>query len=319
MAGKDYAGCGARFTPICAGLAWRAIILAPDGTVTKRAGVDMRYGYVTNLALAASFALTAPVAAQQLDVSGQWRNGRPFGNFDIVLQQNGNSVGGTYHLGKINGVLDGNVLTGSFSDIMAAGQFRLTFSADGNSFSGDARTGSGVEHWTGVRIGTLATTPEGILRARAKLDQVQAAGGTFEQQARTACKNLFTATYYGAGDTWTTSQVTGPNPFTQVLGAVQGTSYAQVSKVAVAQTIEASISPAEQLNGLQYRAQIGFTGQVFRGWSGGNWQPWQDLGGRSFVNCSYQVKNGAATISAVELLSGIELERLTRPSSIPGG
>jgi hypothetical protein len=267
--------------------------------------------------------------AQVPDISGQWRNTRRFGVYDLILKQDGNQVTGTYHLGKIQGTLNGNVLTGTYSDIGSSGDFQLTFSQDGNRFNGTARTQNGPDRWVGERTGTLASTPEGVLRARARLDEVQGSGQSFEEQTKSACKNLFAATYLftQATDTWTTSKDIRPNPFAQQLGApISGKSYVQVQKVRINAVQSTPISTAGTLNGWQYDGSVSLVGAAARSWAAGGWRPWQDLNGRAFFTCKYQVKSGAASITAVDLLfgdglisTGAKVEDLVRPTSIPGG
>ena len=181
--------------------------------------------------LFASGLLTAVVAflcaanaafAQVPDVSGQWSTMRPSGRYDIVLTQDGNKVTGTVHLGRMQGTLSGNVMTGVFEDINGRGPFEITFSTDGTHFQGGIQFGNGTKRWTGARVGTLATTPEGIMRSRARLDEVQTSGDPYPEQAQKACRNLFVAVYAPTNDDWTTSINVGPNPFTPVLGAPSG-------------------------------------------------------------------------------------------------
>jgi hypothetical protein len=253
--------------------------------------------------------------AQDLDVSGQWRVQRPFGVFDVAVTQNGAAVEGTYHLGKLQGMLDGNVLTGSYSDIMSSGQVFLTFSADGNSFAGSA----GAEEWTGTRVGTLATTPQGILRSRARLDEVQSSGQPYEAQAVTACENLFLATYAGGGELWTTAKAAQPGSFAPVLGADPQTVYVQVRDVRITGARSETLSPADEANGWQYKGSVNFTAVIFRLGTAAGWREWRDVPGGSFILCFYQVRNGAAAIEAMDALTATPLERLDPPTSIPPG
>lgn len=278
--------------------------------------VHKALGRAAMLVLMASGAAVAQVP----DISGQWRKTGPWGNEHIVLRQDGSKIVGTYHLGKLDGIFNGKVLTGSFSDIVSSGQIQLRFSDDGNQFEGEAQTSAGMEErWMGVRVGTLETTPEGILRTRARLDEVQVSGDPYEAQAVKACKNLLVATYVGRNDTWTTAQVVEPNRFTPVLGAPTSTVtvYVQVQQVKAGPARASALTPADKLNGWQYKGTVNFVGTVYRAWSGGTWQPWQDLGGRAFLFCTYIVKGGVATIQATDGLTGVSIERLTRPTSIP--
>jgi hypothetical protein len=220
----------------------------------------------------------------------------------------------------MQGMLNGNVMTGIFSDINVRGQFQITFSGDGSRFQGGIQTANGMERWTGVRVGTLATTPEGIMRSRAHLDEVQSSSDTYEVQAQKACRNLFGAVFVPTNDDWTTSRVVGPNPFTQVLGAPsQVTQYAQVRSVKVAPTrSDPPPTGAAAANGFQYKGNVTMTGSIFRVFNGGAWSLWQDVRTSIFF-CTYQIRNGTASIAATDTMLGVPIEQLTRPSAIPPG
>jgi len=76
----------------------------------------------------------------------------------MVFTQNGDQVTGTYphDNGKIQGTVSGNTLTGTWSEAPSygppndAGDVVFTLAADGNSFSGNWRYGSGTGKWEGV-------------------------------------------------------------------------------------------------------------------------------------------------------------------------
>jgi hypothetical protein len=77
------------------------------------------------------------------------------------LTQSKNQVTGTYgDAGRITGTVSGNTLTGTWSEPPSyqppdgAGDFTFTLSADGNSFSGNWRYGSGTGDWDGSWSGT---------------------------------------------------------------------------------------------------------------------------------------------------------------------
>ena len=73
----------------------------------------------------------------------------------LVLEQNGNVVTGhyTHDKGKISGTLNGNILTGKWSEAPTykpkkdAGEFVLTFSNNGKTFSSKWRYGFGGNSW----------------------------------------------------------------------------------------------------------------------------------------------------------------------------
>jgi len=120
-----------------------------------RAGLQM-------IAVATLFATMSAVAnAQRLNVSGAWDT--YWGSEEIctlALQQRGNAVSGTYATtgappGVVNGVLEGGVLTGTWSDEAGSvGSMRLVFSASGRSFSGTWGSGTSATDggaWSGSR------------------------------------------------------------------------------------------------------------------------------------------------------------------------
>ena len=237
-----------------------------------------------------------------------------------MLTQDGNRVNGTVHLGSMQGTLNGNIMTGVFSDINVRGQFQITFSSDGTRFQGGIQTSNGIERWTGLRTGTLATTPEGIMRSRSRLDDVQGSSDSYEVQAQKACRNLFAAVYVSSNNDWITSRVVGPNPFTQVLGAPsQTTQYAQVRGLTVAPTrSDPPPTAAAAANGFQYKGTVTMAGSIFRVFNGGAWSSWQDIRNYIFL-CTYQIRNGTASIMALDNMLGVAVEQLTRPTAIPPG
>jgi hypothetical protein len=76
----------------------------------------------------------------------------------MVFNQNGDQVTGTYthDNGKIKGTVSGNTLTGTWSEAPSynspndAGDVVITLAADGNSFNGNWRYGSGTGKWDGT-------------------------------------------------------------------------------------------------------------------------------------------------------------------------
>jgi len=77
----------------------------------------------------------------QIDISGVW-NTDYYGR--VVFEQDGDNIQGTfkYGIGRINGILDGNVLIGEWSDAptyecpLYRGRLRFEFSPQTNSFKG---------------------------------------------------------------------------------------------------------------------------------------------------------------------------------------
>jgi len=101
---------------------------------------------------------TRTAAAMEEMVSGDWNSS--FGM--MSLKQSGNKISGTYtnQNGKIDGVLQGNIIKGtwfqapSYKPPNDAGDFMFVLSADRNSFSGKYRWGFGGEEWAGNWTGT---------------------------------------------------------------------------------------------------------------------------------------------------------------------
>ncbi len=75
----------------------------------------------------------------------------------MEFTQTGDQVTGTYthDNGKIKGTVSGNTLTGTWSESPSysppkdAGDFVITIAADGKSFAGNWRYGSGTGKWDG--------------------------------------------------------------------------------------------------------------------------------------------------------------------------
>src|SRR5260370_34348318 len=100
----------------------------------------------------------APFQGSSLpNLSGKWRVSYDTGSFDLELRQNGNSIDGG---ATLRGILNGNVLTGTFTDLIGTGPLRLPFGPGGNSLSSDAAVRSQVSHLSGVRVVALGQGPE---------------------------------------------------------------------------------------------------------------------------------------------------------------
>ena len=105
-----------------------------------------------------SFTSTQEPAAPGVSFAGTWKSN--FGTMTIT--QEGNRVRGEYShdRGKIEGIIEGNVIKGRWSEASSykppkdAGDFEFTLSADGNSFTGRWRYGFGTGPWDGNWKGT---------------------------------------------------------------------------------------------------------------------------------------------------------------------
>lgn len=101
---------------------------------------------------------SAPGATAPTPWSGSWDS--DYGT--MVLTQSGNQVTGTYDHdgGRITGTVSGNTLTGTWSEAPSykapddAGDFAFILAADGKSFSGGYRYGSGTGGWAGTWTAT---------------------------------------------------------------------------------------------------------------------------------------------------------------------
>lgn len=109
-------------------------------------------------AAASEPAADAPIVPGQ--VTGRW--GTRWGTevCNLVLQQNGDAVTGTYTStgappGTVSGTLSNGVLTGTWQDQSGgAGGIALTFAPDGHGFQGTWGTGASATNggsWTGSR------------------------------------------------------------------------------------------------------------------------------------------------------------------------
>jgi len=94
-----------------------------------------------------------PDSGQVFSIAGTWDT--TFGQ--MIIKQSGNKITGTYthDNGKIEGILNGNVLTGrwfespSYSPPKDAGDFKFIFSKDFKSFTGNWKYGFGRKDWKG--------------------------------------------------------------------------------------------------------------------------------------------------------------------------
>jgi|GEM_PF-812073 len=112
--------------------------------------------------------LASPVTVGACDWTGTWNTVWGSLSSQMHLQQTGNRVTGTYEWdnGKIEGLVSGNTLTGTWSEAPSysppgdAGDFEFTISPDCNSFTGRWRYGSagGWGEWNGTRV-SAAPTP----------------------------------------------------------------------------------------------------------------------------------------------------------------
>jgi hypothetical protein len=262
------------------------------------------------------------------DLSGKWRVNYDTGSFDLELRQNGSNVDGGQTL---RGTLNGNVVTGTFSDLFGTGPLRLTFSLDGKSFTGVAEVRSQVTHLNGVSLGAIGViepgSPQAILRQRARLDEVQRSNAPPEEQAWNACQGLFAATYNltvgGTSPTWTTSFPSGSSLRIPPFFSARGISYVQVRNVD--STLAVNPLPAEgadRANGFEFTGTVTYTGTIYRSGSDKEgWTEWKDVytPRHVFAVCDYRIRRGEVIISATDQLIDLGLWKLSLPATIPPG
>jgi hypothetical protein len=105
------------------------------------------------------FVCTSAVLAQNCNCAGTWNTGwtgqSNSQNISMVLQQSGNTVAGTYDYdsGRIEGTIEGNLLTGTWTQSSTSGTFQFQLADDCNSFHGSWRFGSSGG-WEGNWVGT---------------------------------------------------------------------------------------------------------------------------------------------------------------------
>jgi len=105
-----------------------------------------------------------------------WRDGQAL----LRLEQEGDRVTGTYRPGngEISGVVDGERLTGTWSQDGGSGGFSFALAPDGQSFAGRFDNG---EYWNGERVDPESFRPTPFIRSdtpRAALRTIVVAGNT---------------------------------------------------------------------------------------------------------------------------------------------
>ena len=99
--------------------------------------------------------------ADAADWTGSWRSFWRGGQALMTLKQDGPAITGTYEPGegKIEGTLEGVVITGKWMQAGAEGDFEFAVAPDGQSFVG--RFGNG-EYWNGERLDDTRATAVGF-------------------------------------------------------------------------------------------------------------------------------------------------------------
>lgn len=107
----------------------------------------------------ATGAVVEDVAA--IDWTGTWRSFWRGGQALLILEQEGTAISGTYQPGdgKIEGAVEGVVVTGTWSQPGAEGGFEFALAPDGQSFVGRYANG---EYWNGQRLDDAATDAAGF-------------------------------------------------------------------------------------------------------------------------------------------------------------
>lgn len=134
-----------------------AIAVAPAGRTAAGAKLrrPSRAGFVAGvvLCMAQIVAMSSTALAQEADWTGVWDTQWRDGGAVMELRQDGNRVEGTYpgFEGVVEGRVDGDQLSGTWTDAAGDGVFTFVMSPDRQSFMGRFGTG---EWWTGVRTDT---------------------------------------------------------------------------------------------------------------------------------------------------------------------
>jgi small-conductance mechanosensitive channel len=99
--------------------------------------------------------------ADAVDWTGSWRSFWRGGQALMTLKQDGSTITGTYQPGdgKIEGTLDGVVITGKWMELGEEGDLEYAIAPDGQSFVG--RFGNG-EYWNGERLDDTRATSVGF-------------------------------------------------------------------------------------------------------------------------------------------------------------
>jgi hypothetical protein len=269
--------------------------------------------------------------AQSPNISGEWNTfAGIYGQMRMTLRQDGNTVAGTYGSGglpgRIQGTLSGNVLQGTFQDIAASGSITFRFSLDGSSFQGSyARGGpnaNGSQEWRGTKVGAVSATPEQVLEQRANLAQISQTAGSYEEQAKAACYNLFSNTFTVRDkDTLITRFTIRQGSFAPVPGAPeQATLYLEFGGFDLWADRPTVLNDADVRNGWQFHQRIFLRARSVQVVNQPNDQNWQSFGQpTNVVTCIYGVRNNRAFITVEKPIERLttrglpSIEQWTRP------
>jgi MscS family membrane protein len=122
----------------------------------KRLGVLFAVLSVFALGLNASaFAENSFAGTWACAASGEGPNHDQTGHFPLVLKQSGSTVTGSYYDGtaSLTGTVQGNTVTGTFTEASGKGLFSFVLSDDGNGFTGSWGPQDGTKSgtWNGTR------------------------------------------------------------------------------------------------------------------------------------------------------------------------
>jgi len=260
-----------------------------------------------------------PGAAQRtVNISGEWKTYQAvYGDLHMTLRQAGTTVSGTLGGGgmggRIEGSLVGNVLEGTFLNVVS-GSFKFQFSPDGSRFQGSYRLGdagskpggvlsgnlSSAQEWSGRRLGDVAETPQEVLDRRAKLAEVRQSSGSDEENANAACRNLIFSTFAIKGNALITGFTIHPNRFTPVLGGLTEDTvyYMQFLGYEVSPEKPVTLGEGERMNGVSFRQRIFLRAKAYMISEQQNDQKWVDLPMQTnVVACTYEMRNNRATIT----------------------
>ncbi len=101
-------------------------------------------------------AVQQPSVSENLQIAGTYDSDYE----EMLLNQSGDYVWGEYRNGNgtIEGIISGNIMTGTWTEGETSGRIRFEFAADGTGFSGLWGYGNDdpAADWNGTRIGTAA-------------------------------------------------------------------------------------------------------------------------------------------------------------------
>ena len=269
-------------------------------------------------------ALAGPARAQTPNVSGEWNTTADvYGVMRMTLRQEGTTVTGVVGShGKIQAAMQGNVLRGTYADIMSSGTVEFVFDPEGRRFNGMFFVGgpnsNGRRRWSGTRTGDVAATPASVIETRAGLAELSGSSMPPPEQAFKACANLLGNTFLidGQDKSWRTRIAVQQNSFAPVLGAPQGgvVYVLQLGGPRLLQPEIVPLSPTDSRNGWQFLAKVAVVAESYQLSTQAQAQDWRPLPQKlPVLVCTFSIRNGRPGLTAEVLLgrvTGVELPNM---------